>query len=578
MRERIDAWVQTPEGEWLTFDDPARIVRAETTAAVGPALAEVERLTRDFGLHAVGFVTYEAAAAFALAVRPAPSDLPLVWFGLFEPARVHRVNQPIAEGTYQLDRLHPSLDRAGFASAFDHIKERLAAGDTYQVNFTFKLLGRFAGDARALFADLVSAQRGGCSAFISTADWSICSASPELFFDVDGMTISARPMKGTAARGRTLEEDGRRREDLRTSRKQQAENVMIVDMVRNDLGRIAEVGSVQVPALFDVERYPNVWQMTSLVTGRTIASLEEIFAALHPSASVTGAPKVRTMEILRGLEPQPRGIYTGAIGHVHPDGRARFNVAIRTAFVNHRTGEIQFGTGSGIVWDSEMSGEYDECLLKSSVLGQKAPAFELLETIRWTPGAGFFLLDRHLARLRGSAEYFGFPVDENAIAAALETIVRGIAEPRRVRLLLSSAGLVRAEEKALPPTTLSGTGPVRVALAGAPIDPGDVFLFHKTTNRAAYESAGIVGFDDVILWNPDGEVTEATIANIVVEMEGRRLTPPVHCGLLAGTYRGELLERGEIDEAVIPIDALRTADRLWLINSVQEWRLAVLAS
>jgi para-aminobenzoate synthetase/4-amino-4-deoxychorismate lyase len=578
MRERVEALIQTADGGWLAFDDPVRVVRADTVEGVRPALTEVERLTRDFGFHAVGFVTYEAAAAFALAVRPPSSDLPLVWFGLFEAAHVRPHDGPVAAGTYQVDRIEPSLDRAGFAAGFERIKEYLAAGDTYQVNFTFKLLGRFAGEARALFADLVSAQRGGCSAFLSNGEWSICSASPELFFAVDGMTISARPMKGTAARGRTVAEDQLRREDLRTSEKQRAENVMVVDMVRNDLGRIADVGSVQVPALFDLERYPNVWQMTSLVEGRTSASLDEIFAALHPSASVTGAPKVRTMEIVRSLEPHARGIYTGAIGHIRPDGGARFNVAIRTAVIEHRSGAIEFGTGSGIVWDSEMSAEYDECLLKSSVLGRRVPPFELLETIRWSPGTGFFLLARHLARLRSSAEYFGFSLDEPALTDALADIVRGNAEPARVRLLLAKTGAVRAERSALSTTGI----PMRVVLAGDPIDPQDVFLFHKTTNRgvydAAFRSAAARGFDEAILWNPAGEVTEATTANIVVEMKGRRVTPPITCGLLGGTYRADLLERGEIEEAVIAVDALTRADRLWLINSVHEWREAVLGS
>ncbi len=578
MREPIEALIQASDGEWLAFNDPARVVRADTVEGVRPALAEIERLTRDFGFHAVGFVTYEAAAAFALAARPSAVIVPLLWFGLFEASHVRRHDEPAAAGTYQVDQLHPSLDRTGFGSGFERIKEYLAAGDTYQVNYTFKLLGRFAGEARALFADLVSAQRGSCSAFLSNGEWSICSASPELFFDVDGMTITARPMKGTVGRGRTTGEDLARRDDLRSSGKQRAENVMVVDMIRNDLGRIAEVGSVQVPALFDVERYPTVWQMTSLVEGRTTASLEEIFAALHPSASVTGAPKVRTMEIIRSLEPEARGVYTGAIGHIRPDGRARFNVAIRTAVIDHRSGAIEFGTGSAIVWDSEMTAEYDECLLKTAVLGRRVPPFELLETMRWSPEAGFFLLGRHLARLRDSAEYFAFPFDQRSCTDALDGVVRGRIEPGRVRLLLAKTGAVRAEGSAL-----SATQPVtRVRLAEGPIDPQDVFLFHKTTNRGVYEAAfraaADAGFDEAILWNPAGQVTEATTANIIVEREGRRVTPPITCGLLGGTYRGELLERREIEEAVITVEQLGQADRLWLINSVHEWREAVLGS
>jgi para-aminobenzoate synthetase/4-amino-4-deoxychorismate lyase len=574
LRPRTEALIQAADGGWLACTNPVRIIRAETIEDVRPALIEVERLTRDFGWHAAGFVTYEAAAAFQLAVQPSSSDLPFVWFALFEPSEVRRVETPVRGDAYQISGVQPSLDRAGFALAFDRIREHLAAGDTYQVNFTFKLLGHFSGDARTLFADLVSAQGGAYSAFLRSDEWSICSASPELFFDVDGMTITARPMKGTMRRGRTLAEDAERRADLHGSEKQRAENVMVVDMIRNDLGRIAAIGSVTVPALFELERYPNVWQMTSSVTGRTEASLDAIFAALHPSASITGAPKVRTMEIVRVLEAGPRGLYTGAIGHVAPDGRARFNVAIRTAVIDHRSGRMEFGTGSGIVWDSEMTAEYDEGLLKSSVLGGGAPAFDLLETMRWSPAEGFFLLDHHLARLRNSAEYFGYPFDHRAAVSTLDEVVRGIAEPRRVRLLLSKAGEVRAEQLAMASTPV----PLRLVVAAQPIDRDDPFLFHKTTNRVVYESARVAGFDDVILWNVDGEVTEATAANIIVEMRGKRVTPPVSCGLLAGTYRAELLERGEIEEAVIGLAELRRAERLWLVNSVYEWRAAVLGS
>ncbi|MQA29402.1 MAG: aminodeoxychorismate synthase component I [Luteitalea sp.] len=574
VRRPIEALIQTTAGGWLGFEDPARVVCADGAGSVRSALADVERLTRDLGFHAVGFVTYEAAEAFDLAVRPVAGDLPLVWFALFEPAQVRPVAAPVASGSYELERLVPSFDRASFTAAFERIKTHLAAGDTYQVNLTFTIGGQFAGDPRALFADLVSAQQGAHSAYLSSGDWSICSASPELFFEIEGTAIRARPMKGTTSRGRTGIEDAMRRDSLFASEKQRAENVMVVDMVRNDLGRIAEVGSVTVPELFTVERYPGVWQMTSSVTGRTLAPLEDVFAALHPSASVTGAPKVRTMQIVRALEPAPRGVYTGAIGHIRPDGDARFNVAIRTAVVDNRTGRIVFGTGSGIVWDSDPAAEYDECLLKSAILGRRAAAYELLETMRWSPGEGFFLLERHLARLRSSADYFGFPLDMHAVMSALIIAVRDASEVRRVRLLLSKDGEVRAEEGAIGP----GPTPMRVTMAAGPVDSQDVFLFHKTTNRAVYEAARVEGFDETILWNGDRQVTEATTANLVVEIDGRRLTPPAGCGLLAGTYRAELLDRGELEEAVIPVGELRRAERLWLINSVHEWRLAALSS
>jgi para-aminobenzoate synthetase/4-amino-4-deoxychorismate lyase len=349
---------------------------------------------------------------------------------------------------------------------------------------------------------------------------------------------------------------------------------MVVDMVRNDLGRIAEVGTVHVPELFTVERYPNVWQMTSLVKARSAAPLDAVFAALHPSASVTGAPKVRTMELLASLEKGPRGVYTGAVGHVPPDGLARFNVAIRTAVVDRQNRTLSFGIGSGIVWDSEASAEYAECLLKGSVLGRQPIAFELLETLRWTPGSGYYLLQQHLDRLAGSAEYFDVPIRLIDVREALDRAVSGAEGDQRVRLLVATDGAIRTE--AMP--YVKGVEPLRVALAAQPIDASDIFLFHKTTNRGVYDraraAAGAV--DEVLLWNADGEVTEATTANVVAEVAGVRLTPPVICGLLAGTCRAAMLEAGEIEEGILSRDNLQHATRLWLINSVHGVREAVL--
>ncbi len=378
-------------------------------------------------------------------------------------------------------------------------------------------------------------------------------------------------MKGTAPRGRTLDEDRRQAQRLLASPKQRAENVMIVDMMRNDLGRVAVPGSVEVPALLTVERYPNVWQMTSTVTARTAEGtrLSEIFAALHPSASVTGAPKVRTMELVEQLEGQPRGVYTGAIGHVRPDGSCRFSVAIRTAVVDRRAGRVEFGIGSGIVWDSVAADEYDECLLKGSVLGERPRPFDLLETMRWTPGEGIFLLDRHLSRLRASAEYFGTVIDEASLEQALAEAQGNV--PLRLRLLVGPDGRSRIEKSPLVP----GPEVLRVGVAASAVDDRDRFLFHKTTNRSVYERAQRPGFDDMILWNGRGEATESTKANLVVERGGRRVTPPVDAGLLAGTFRAEVLSTGDVQEATVTLDELRRAERVWLINSVRGWQRAI---
>jgi para-aminobenzoate synthetase/4-amino-4-deoxychorismate lyase len=588
--DRIEALIQDDEERWLFFERPVRVIDARDVAAVAPAIAMVEALTRDEGLHAVGFVTYEAGAAFGLRVHPPPPGLPLAWFAVFDtaPTPLRHLSEWGRTGVrlgsdrcqigvrplYQVLGLAPSIDRSRFEQAFARIKRHIADGETYQVNYTFRLEGRFTGDPRALFADLVAAQRGRHGVFLRAGDLTICSASPELFFARTGSRLTARPMKGTARRGRSFAEDLKQRDELRASPKQQAENVMIVDMMRNDMGRIAEFGSVDVPDLLTVERYPTVWQMTSVVTARSRARLDEIFAALHPSASVTGAPKVRTMEILSEIEAEPRGIYTGALGYVRPGGDARFNVAIRTAVVDEARGTVTFGIGSGIVWDSDATDEYEECLLKAAVLDRRPPQFELLETMRWTPGQGFFLLQRHLQRLSDSADYFGFVCRPDEVMRALDETVAGGETPLRVRLLVDSHGRIRVERAPLQ----ASPSPLRVGLAVDPIDPADTFLYHKTTNRAVYERARRTGLDDVILWNPKGEVTEATIANIVVEMNGSLVTPPIDCGLLAGTFRAELLESGEVHEATVSVKDITRPRRLWLVNSVQEWRPAVLVA
>jgi para-aminobenzoate synthetase/4-amino-4-deoxychorismate lyase len=563
---RFPATLQVGRNQWLSFDDPVLVLQADSPDAVRRTITDVEHLTRDRGLHAVGFVTYEAAAAFGLPAHSGSAELPLAWFGLYEPAQVRAVDRPRRASPYALGPLEASVDRDAFSRAFGRIRDALASGNSYQANYTFRLTGRFEGDAYGFFADLAEAQQGEYSAFIDLGDQVICSASPELFFEFRGADLVMKPMKGTAQRGRTIAEDRAAGLALAESRKDRAENVMIVDMIRNDIGRVADVGSVHVPALFSVERYPNVWQMTSTVIGRSIAPLDEVFAALHPSASVTGAPRVSTMRLLADLETTPRGVYTGAIGHVPPDGLARFNVAIRTAIIDRPAGRLTFGVGSGIVWDSEPMAEYDECLLKASVLVRRPVDFELLETLRWTPGEGFFLLAEHMDRLQGSAEYFDVPVSLAEIESHLNAGVAGASTAQRVRLLVSRSGEIRIEPQPYVPRPQ----PLQLRLAASPVDRSDVFLYHKTTNRGVYERAQSAqpDCDDVLLWNEHEQVTESTTANLVAEIDGVRVTPPVSCGLLAGTCRAAMLATGEIAERIVTLDELQRATRLWLINAV----------
>ncbi|MEK7795163.1 MAG: chorismate-binding protein, partial [Candidatus Hydrogenedentota bacterium] len=368
-------------------------------------------------------------------------------------------------------------------------------------------------------------------------------------------------------RGLWPERDAALTRELADSEKDRAENVMIVDMLRNDLGRICETGSIRVKSLFDVERYETIWQMTSTISGRTRADVPEIFRALFPSASVTGAPKVRTMQIIRELETGPRGVYCGSVGWWSPDRRAEFNVAIRTLTLEAETGCAVYPVGSGVTWDSSTEAEYDECIAKAVAVRRPRPEFELLESLLFD--GAYFLLEEHLDRLEASAGYFGFRFDRDETRRALMDHVSGVdGGPRKVRLLLASSGRSTIQSELAP-----SPSPVQVRLATKPVSTEDVFLYHKTTHRSAYDEAlsGAEACDDVILWNECGELTESTRANIVVELNGERLTPPIECGLLAGVMRRHLLETGAIREEVLRVGVLQRATCVWLVNSVRCW-------
>jgi len=562
---------------WRRFTHPVRIVVAETVAEVLPAVLEVERAVEDEGLVAAGYMAYEAAAAYDLTAHPAGPDAPpLLWFGLYDGWE--DVEPPASDGEYAFGPWRPSQDEADYRAAIARVREAIAAGDTYQINYTFHLRADFSGDPWALFANLTAAQRANYCAYIDLGRFVICSASPELFFRLDGTTIESRPMKGTAPRGLTTAGDQRQIDWLRQSEKNRAENVMIVDMIRNDFGRVAHTGSVRVPELFTVERYPTLLQMTSTVTAETDAPLSEILAATFPCASITGAPKVSTMRIINALEPEPRGVYTGAAGVIAPGRQVLLNVAIRTAVIDRQRGRADYGVGSGIVWDSDAVAEYEECLLKARVLAtrpQAAADFQLLESLRWTPVEGYTLLEAHLARLRGSAEYFTFAYDEAAVRDALDELAARLTGPSKARLLLDRRGRVAAEAE--PLAAGARPSPLRVGLAAEPVSSADVRLYHKTTRREVYEAARASrpDCDDVILWNERGELTESGASNLVLALDGRLVTPPVASGLLAGTLRGRLLADGVVAERPLTLDDLPRADRLWLVNSVRGWQAAV---
>lgn len=546
-----------------SFSDPAAIVSAQTIEEVLPALEQVATHVRE-GCYAAGYVAYEAAPAFdAALVAHAPADLPLVWFGIYTapPKSDARTAADYSVGTWE-----PRVNEEDYRLAVQGIREYIAAGDTYQVNYTFPMDAPFEGDAAAWFQELCAAQQADHCAYLQLGAQTILSASPELFFRRDGDRITTRPMKGTCPRGLWPDADAKNVDALKASDKERAENIMIVDMHRNDLGRIAETGTVEVDSLFDVERYRTLWQMTSTVSAETQAKLPDVFAALFPSASVTGAPKVRTMEIIRELEPEPRGVYCGSIGWCGPDGAAEFNVAIRTVTIDHYEGRARYNVGSGITWDSTPEGEYAECVTKTEFLLQPQPHFELLESILYD--GNLFLLNEHLARLRASAEYFGIPLNIRNLEAQLNSTVFPAGRRLKVRVLVDQDGTYRITRELSKPSK-----PVRVAIAQHPVHTSNPFLYHKTTHREVYDKARASrsDCDDVILLNERGEVTESTTANVVVEMEGVMITPPVESGLLAGTFREHLLSERKVVEEVIHHEDLRHAEAVYLINSVRKW-------
>jgi para-aminobenzoate synthetase / 4-amino-4-deoxychorismate lyase len=568
--------------------EPVGVIEARRPSEVAGAI-DAAGSAAGRGLWAAGFVAYEAAPGLdpELSVRVrAPDDpfaeLPLAWFSLFErkehlpPLEPGRLDPTGSAGS----PWRPSVDRATYDAAVERIRELIAAGHTYQVNHTIRLRAMIQGDERGFYRDLCLAQRGGYAAFLDLGRYRVLSASPELFFRIDGDRITTRPMKGTASRGRWLAEDEEIAARLVASSKDRAENAMIVDLLRNDLGRICRTGSVEVERMLEAERFETVWQLTSTIEGdlRPEIALLDTFRALFPSGSVTGAPKVRTTRIIADLEDSARGPYCGAIGYLAPPGsdepRANFNVAIRTVVLDSQTRTAEYGVGGGITHDSSASGEYEEIVAKARVLTDVRPAFELFESLAHVPAEGFRHLDEHLERLAGSARYLGFRFEPEAAAAALKRAVADVSGPSVVRLTLAREGALSTDVRDLPPADDA----VRVALDDEPVDPSDVWLFHKTTRRAPYERRRErrPDVDDVLLVNDRGEVTESTIANLGVRLQGVWVTPPIDAGLLPGTYRTVLLREGRLIERSVSVDELRDAGELALVSSVRGWRPAVL--
>jgi para-aminobenzoate synthetase/4-amino-4-deoxychorismate lyase len=533
------------------YRDPVRIVRADTVAEVRSAL-DALRAARAEGLHAAGYLTYEAGEALAARPVSMAGTRPLLWFGLFRgyetPDVVALLPDPAGVWT---GAPQPQLDDAGYDAAFARVRALIAAGDIYQANLTFAATIPFVGDALALYARLRAQSCAGYGALIDTGERRILSLSPELFFALDGRDLLCRPMKGTAPRGKTPDEDRKLAATLATHEKQRAENLMIVDLMRNDLSRIAT--QVAVPDLFTVETYPTVHQMTSTVTATLAANRDaiDVLGALFPCGSITGAPKQRAMEVIAEVEQaRARGLYTGSIGRLDPNGDAMFNVAIRTLELDG--GHATMGLGSGIVADSDAAEERRECLAKATFVTAGQRRVDLIETMAFDPDRGMPLLERHLARMKASADTLGFVFDRHAARNELQAATFRLRAPKRIRLLLSVSGTVAVDVGPMPDSPMSA----EVAIVPLPVDPSDYRLRHKTSDRGFYDSArAAAGTFEILFESLDGHLTEGSFTSLFVPRGDTLVTPPAG-PLLPGVLRAELIASGRAIEARLTRDDL----------------------
>jgi para-aminobenzoate synthetase/4-amino-4-deoxychorismate lyase len=537
---------------------PARLYRRAVeiveTRDPGGVREALERLrgAGQRGLHAAGFLSYEAGYALERKLAPvravAPSEAPpLLWFGLFDnQEEISDVEHFLPDpASAWVSAPKPRIKQDAYEAAAARIKAHIEAGDIYQANLTFAAEVRTAGSPLGIYAAIRGRGRAGHGGIVFTGDHWLLSFSPELFFTVERGHVTTRPMKGTAVRGA---DDEAAVEALRSDPKQRAENLMIVDLLRNDLSKVSRPGTVKAPSLFEVETYPTVHQMTSTVT----AQLEEgvdavaVIEAIFPCGSITGAPKIRAMEILAEIEDHRRGAYTGSIGSLSPGGNAAFNVAIRTLVMQAGSAHAVLGLGSGIVADSEAGEEWRECLAKGAFVAGPASGFDLIETMRFDPHEGVLELERHLARMKASAQELGFDFDRHAARNDLQAATFRLREPRKIRLLVSRAGTVSLEGRALPEPF---SEPVQVAVAPLPVPSDDYRLRHKTTDRSFYDEARArSGRAEVLFEDEGGFLTEGSFTHIFVERGGMLLTPPLSRGLLPGILRARLIEEGEAKE------------------------------
>ena len=558
------------DDSWRIFSSPVEVLYTHDLQNVREVLNKVQNKVEKKNLIAAGYLSYEAAPAFdnAYCVNK-KGNLPLICFGLFKDYKTEITLESNNHESAEAIEWEIATNQTHYETHLKYIKDQIKLGNTYQVNYTLRKHSKCIANPYGFFLEKV--QDAPYAAFIESDEHTIISTSPELFFELSDESLICKPMKGTSKRGRTLNEDIALMKELKNSEKDKAENIMITDMLRNDMGKISDTGSVKVLSEFDIEKYPTVWQMTSSVKSQTRASITAIFEALFPCASVTGAPKVSSMKIISEIEDQPREIYTGAIGYIAPNNEAQFSVPIRTILSNKKIDRSVYGTGSGIVWDSEWEKEWDECQNKSAILSVSHQNFELFETMRWDSNRGIFLEELHLNRLKDSAEFYNFKFSHEKINDKLHDYLKNL-EPESekiIRLFLAKDGETRLTTSAYKEHNKDKSQ--LISLAMQPVDSDDLSLYHKTTIRGIYEDATGENpdCDDVLLWNEDGHITESTISNIIFKKDSEYFTPPISCGLLGGTYRTHLINQGHLVERIIPKTEINLYSEIYLINSVR---------
>ncbi|WP_272032074.1 aminodeoxychorismate synthase component I [Oceanobacillus kimchii] len=560
----------------LVFLDPVDMIVANAKSEVISAMEKIETYTNQ-GYYAGGYISYEAGEGFDNNLKTSDDfELPLIMMGIYKQPLEKSIDEQECPQTSELFDWEMSTSKKNYLKHVSTIKNSIAQGDTYQVNYTVRLHSNDVVCDHNLYEKLSKAQKANYCAHLQLGRYNIVSASPELFFQLKNGKILTKPMKGTIKRGKSIEEDIRNKQLLSESIKDQAENLMIVDLLRNDISKIAKKGTVNVPKLFNIESYPTVFQMTSTVS----AEIEEnvgiidIFKALFPCGSITGAPKQSTMQIIQELENSPREVYCGSIGYITPNQEALFNVAIRTALIDTEQNTMSYGVGGGITWDSDPEAEYLEAWAKAEILKSlNETNIELLETMKYENGH-FFLINNHLNRLNKSAEYFNFSISIKEIEQKLyEYAEENLNQKQayRVRLLANKRGEIKINSTIIP--VINEKTNYSFQLAASPINKKNPYYYHKTTFRKMYEKfqEELGNAFDILLWNDKEELTEFTMGNLVVKVEGEYWTPPIKSGLLAGTFRQQLIDEKKIKERIISKSELESVDEIWFINSVRGW-------